>query len=105
MSYFADPYWLEQLDEQCREHNREVDGLYERIADLEAENERLRRAGYEIGYHDGAKRIADLEQLVRELRKGAIAGEMDACEQCMRDCFTDCPIYLRMKELGIEVNK
>ena len=27
----------------------------ERIAELEAENERLRRAGYEIGYHDAMK--------------------------------------------------
>lgn len=53
----------------------------ERIAELEAENERLRKAGYEIGYHDAmkaAKRGGTLtaEQVREAIKKHA---EDDSC--------------------------
>ena len=35
MTNFTDTYWIEQLDEERREHNQETEGLYKRIAELE----------------------------------------------------------------------
>ena len=83
-----------------------IQNQHEHIAELMRENERLRLAGYEIVYHDGAKRIADLERLVRD----CLSADCHVCvaymdeHPCKHIEESGCGLLRRMKDLGIEVD-
>lgn len=77
--------WFDTEKEALAAWNTRVELGSERIAELEAENERLRKAGYEIGYHDAmkaAKRGGTLtaEQVREAIFNGSVYASYDGAQ-------------------------